>query len=150
MVSRTENIPQTKQERNLIVPMKPIKTLHANNDDGGIYILRILSEELVPAKKYAKRPTLVNRDFFKVGKFTKGPEQRYIQYRVIFGDNAEMDVFFDNLDVETTNLLEQNVLNALEEYRLFNNHSVTEWVTNVSYDEIIEVIKKEAKKLLVL
>lgn len=127
--------------------MKPIKTLKGTALDGGIYIVRLLSDEKVPNGKHKKKPLMVNSDFFKIGQFTKGPETRFAQYRVIFEENIEMDVFVNGLDNKTTLELEQNILNVLHDYRVSNCGAITEWVTNISYDKIVDTIKKEAKKL---
>ena len=127
--------------------MKPIKILRGSEYEGGVYIIRLLSDEKTPTRKYAKKPMMVNSDFFKIGQFTRGPEARFAQYRGIFEGNVEMDVFVNGLDNKTTLELEQNILNVLHDYRVSNCGSITEWVTNISYDKIVDTIKKEAKKL---
>ena len=127
--------------------MKPIQILKKRERDGCVYIVRLLSDEKVPTRKYAKKPMMVNSDFFKIGQSTMGAETRFYQYLSQFQENVEMDVFVKGLDSKTALELEQNVLNVLHDYRVYNCNAITEWLTNIPYDNIVDTIKKEAKKL---
>jgi len=120
-------------------------------NNSGIYLTRPNSKIRKPLdldKRRVHKVAKVNKDFIKFGKSERPLENRYRDYKKIFGDDVTFEPVVIINDTDKLRAFESYISPLFDNYKISNPGSSRklEWMTGISFgyakEKILEAYKK--------
>ena len=122
-----------------------------NLNKSGIYLVKPRGNKLRPIdldKRRIHKVIKANDEFLKFGKSERALNQRYNDYKKIFGSDVIFKPIVVFNDMEKLRKFEKIVSQSFNKYKVSNPNSSykLEWMKNIEIKDAIEIIKDKYKE----